>query len=265
MHPLWQVLARIKITGSSTSGGLGRSSWLARHTLTTGQNLDFTIRYAFLDPPTFHPLPRPAPLGRFRHSDPGRALDLLFSGMRKINIPPNRPLTAGRSWLRATVSHFLTASVYLVLYDLLFRSVVVISPDTFGHPSRTGGDFPLFVKELSEGCRLPWFVVWAGLGWVFMAGIMLALHGQYHLTAAISVGVGYNTDEEWPRPMDKPWLADSLNNLWGQRYHQVSHAHTPASVSVLAGYCSERDQIADGPQHLRVSPLTYRSSHRRRV
>lgn len=188
-----------------------------------GQNLDVAIRYAFMNPPTtLHPLPRAAPLSRFRQTQPGQALDLLFSGMRKINIPPNPPLVPGRSRARATLSHLSTASAYLVIYDLLFRSVVVISPDTFGHPSRRGGDFPSWVAELSEEWGLPWWVIWAGLGWVFMVGIMVALHGQYHLTAAAFIGLGYNTDEEWPKPMGRPWLADSLNDLWGHRYHQVS-------------------------------------------
>lgn len=56
-----------------------------------------------------------------------------------------------------------------------------------------------------------------------MLGIMFALHGQNHLTAASSIGVGYNTDEEWPRPMNNPWRADTLIDLWEGQYHQVSH------------------------------------------
>lgn len=174
---------------------------------------------------TFHPLPRPPPnalFARFRRTRAGQALDLLLGAMRGVNLPPSPPLQIRRSWISAVISHGLTAVFYLMLYDLLFRFIVVLAPDSFGHPSRTGGDFPAWVATLAPEWGISWWITWAGLGWVFMGGIMLALHGQYHLVATLFLALGYNADEEWPAPIRRPWMADSLNDLWGKRYHQVS-------------------------------------------
>jgi len=53
--------------------------------------------------------------------------------------------------------------------------------------------------------------------------------GTFHLFALLGVGSGVWIDEEWPEFMDEPWKADSVNDLWGKRYHQVSPA--PSTVS----------------------------------
>lgn len=52
----------------------------------------------------------------------------------------------------------------------------------------------------------------------------------WHLYALLSIASGLYTSEEWPRLFHKPYLATSLSELWGKRYHQllrVSHLNYP--------------------------------------
>ena len=51
---------------------------------------------------------------------------------------------------------------------------------------------------------------------------MCGYYGDLSYVCVNWVGSGIWIDEEWPRFMDQPWRADSLNDLWGKRYHQVS-------------------------------------------
>lgn len=60
------------------------------------------------------------------------------------------------------------------------------------------------------------------MGFAVGAGICAGTMGTYHMFALIGVGSGVWIDEEWPRFMDQPWKSDSLNDLWGKRYHQVT-------------------------------------------
>jgi hypothetical protein len=55
---------------------------------------------------------------------------------------------------------------------------------------------------------------------------LVTYHGigsMWHISAILGIGSGVWVDEEWVELMDRPWMATSLSELWGKRYHQVSH------------------------------------------
>jgi hypothetical protein len=73
-----------------------------------------------------------------------------------------------------------------------------------------------------------WWVVW---GWMALAvggATCVAMMATFHISALVGVGSGVWIDEEWPEFMDEPWKSDSLNDLWGKRYHQVRPARSPS-------------------------------------
>lgn len=56
---------------------------------------------------------------------------------------------------------------------------------------------------------------------------LVTYHGigsMWHISAILGIGSGVWVDEEWVELMDRPWMASSLSELWGTRYHQVSDA-----------------------------------------
>jgi hypothetical protein len=83
----------------------------------------------------------------------------------------------------------------------------------------------LFCENMGGGL---WWVVW---GWMALAvggATCVAMMATFHISALVGVGSGVWIDEEWPEFMDEPWKSDSLNDLWGKRYHQVRPARSPS-------------------------------------
>jgi hypothetical protein len=73
-----------------------------------------------------------------------------------------------------------------------------------------------------------WWVVWAWMALAVGGATRVAMMATFHLFALVGVGSGIWIDEEWPEFMDEPWKSDSLNDLWGKRYHQVRLEHNQA-------------------------------------
>jgi hypothetical protein len=116
----------------------------------------------------------------------------------------------------------------IVLMDLFIYTAYMLDPTGFGSPfpaqdRRQGrGDVVAFCAETAGTW---WWFLWGWMAFVIAAGTMVAMMGTYHMLAVVGVGSGIWIDEEWPPFMDAPWKADSLNDLWGHRYHQVSKMH----------------------------------------
>jgi hypothetical protein len=115
---------------------------------------------------------------------------------------------------------------HIVLMDLFIYSIYILDPTGFGSPSlirenrqQGRGDIVAFCVEVGGDW---WLALWIWLAFVIAAATMVAMMGTYHMLAFLGVGSGIWIDEEWPAFMDAPWKADSLNDLWGKRYHQVS-------------------------------------------
>lgn len=188
-----------------------------------------TLRYALTSKsPTFHRLPREPPLGFLRRNRFFTALNVIVSDYRHVNMPPNPPLKPGRGYLRSVLSHFAGLVLQITLMDLLLYPGYILDPTGLGSPNT-----PTTPLDLVGFCFRPERSIAAGLGlWVWFAvalglGIVCATMGCYHLFALIGIGSGVYLDEEWPRFMNQPWKAQSLNELWGKRYHQVSSQVQP--------------------------------------
>lgn len=110
---------------------------------------------------------------------------------------------------------------HFTLLDIILHPAYILDPTGVGSPyPGGGGDLGKFCARYGGGGK-EW-VVWV---WMILAagvGMCVATMGTYHLFALFFVGSGIWIDEEFPRFMDQPWRADSLNDLWGKRYHQVS-------------------------------------------
>jgi hypothetical protein len=110
--------------------------------------------------------------------------------------------------------------IQITIMDILLYPAYYLDPNGIGSPDNNGGDLTLFCKEV--GGR-GWWVVWGWMGFAIASATLVAMMGTYHMFALVGVASGIWIDEEWPELTDQAWKADSLNDLWGKRYHQVSH------------------------------------------
>lgn len=156
---------------------------------------------------------------------------------RHIGLPPNAPLDAfqpRQTRLRASLNHAKSALVHYLVFDSIFHAVHAYAHDTLGNPH--GGSLEAFAQDIAQ--NYPWphvplvvqRTVWE-LSAVGVAGIGIyqGMTYLYHTFAALAIGLFGWQPEEWPPFYDKPWMATSLYELWGKRWHQVS----TAKVAVL--------------------------------
>lgn len=187
-----------------------------------------TIRYAFTTAqPTFHALPRRAPLHFLRSNRFFRAFNVIASDFRHVNMPPNPPLQRGRSYLRSVTTHLAGFIFHTSMMDITLYPGFMLDPTGLGCPApearRQDVDLSAFCVGRAgsgQGCWV-WFAFAVAVATIF------AMIGTYHLFAFVSIGSGLYLDEEWPRFMVDSWRADSLNDLWGRRYHQASPSCLP--------------------------------------
>jgi hypothetical protein len=114
------------------------------------------------------------------------------------------------------------------MFDLVTYPIVYFAPTTYG--SVHIGSYPNFVnwiKTLAGQLGINWVIMWTFFAWCYALGMVFGFEMGAHLAAFISVGIGYNVDEEWPRLSDW-WIfkPSSLNEFWGKRYHQVCVSYT---------------------------------------
>lgn len=153
-----------------------------------------------------------------------RAFDLLYSEQRRFGIAPNPPLRKGRPYLQSVALQLTRLVFALTMFDVVTYPIVYFAPTTYG--SVHIGTYPSFVdwvKTLAGQLGIDWMVVWTFFAWCYALGMVFGFEMGANLAAFISVGIGYNVDEEWPRMSDW-WIfkPSSLNEFWGKRYHQVS-------------------------------------------
>ena len=196
----------------------------------TYQTLSAAIRYSLTTTPSIpHPLPRQPPLVMVRKNSFFSTFNLMASEFRHINIPPNPPLPSrtkagqsGRGYFSSITYHATNMIFHITLLDFILYPFYILDPTGLGSPHPGGGgDLKGFCKRFGG----LWWIYWGWGAFAVGVGICVATMGTYHMFALMGVGSGVWIDEEWPRFMDQPWKSDSLNDLWGKRYHQVSSLH----------------------------------------
>lgn len=212
---------------------LPSSAWsraFDRELTVNDQTLSVMIRYSLTStPPTFHPLPRQPPLGFIRSTRLYRALDAILFDYRHINMPPNPPLTQSqRGWPRAVLSHLGGFMLHIGLMDLVLYPIHHLDPYGLGsaEPPQKPNDLVGFCVERAGG-GYAWVIWWLAFAVALGVAMVFAMIGTYHLFAFLGIASGLYLDEEWPAFTDSPFVSDSLNDLWGKRYHQVSLSRPP--------------------------------------
>lgn len=185
------------------------------------------IRYTLTDtPPSFHPLPRRPPLHFLRSNRFFRAFNTIASDYRHVNMPPNPPLSKGRGYLHSVIYHLIGFLFHTSMMDITLYPAFMVDPTGLGSTGPTGRrevvSLQGFCAVSGRWGRALGFGCWFWFAFAVAVATIFAMMGTYHLFALIGVGSGLYLDEEWPRFMVQPWKADSVNDLWGKRYHQAS-------------------------------------------
>lgn len=96
-------------------------------------------------------------------------------------------------------------------------------------------DWDRGIATISDRSGLPLAIVIPALILLGSVVTYLGMSLVWHPVAMLCIGSGVWVPEEWPKVMDRPWMACSLNELWGKRYHQVSIEVSPSRVIGLQG------------------------------
>jgi hypothetical protein len=112
------------------------------------------------------------------------------------------------------------------MFDIVSYPILHFAPHSYG--SVYMRDYPSFVdwvKLIAGHYGMNWMIMWTFFAWSFSLGMVFGFETGAHLVAFVMIGIGYNTDEEWPRVSDWWFIKpSSLNEFWGRRYHQVSQS-----------------------------------------
>jgi Membrane bound O-acyl transferase family len=119
-----------------------------------------------------------------------------------------RPLERG-AFLRSTL-------LMLVKKYLLFDLLEVVAKSIPGVGTPEGGS--MFFPQLPVATRYAVSTaIHIGVGLVLLA----AFDVGYYLITLIAVGLLGQSPLSWPPILNNPWLADSLNDFWTKRWHQL--------------------------------------------
>lgn len=65
-------------------------------------------------------------------------------------------------------------------------------------------------------------------------GFYLSISIIHDTVSSLGIASGIWLPEEWPEIMDRPYLASSLNELWGKRWHQALRvSDTPPNPTII--------------------------------
>ena len=139
-------------------------------------------------------------------------------------------VNCGRTRLQATFRHAWRAYFHYVILDVLRNLIQHFGATTIGSPTGGTNVVQSFLADnkfvfLPRLYRVPvpdWVVESAAV-WCMSGGLWHGLSLVYHFGALVTVGSGLWEPESWEADLfDAPWKADSVMQLWGNRWHQVS-------------------------------------------
>lgn len=118
--------------------------------------------------------------------------------------------------------HLWNVIFHLIALDLVTYAPYYLEPNGIGAFRRVGGDYHLAIDKAALVFGLPKSVVQMGSAVILIRAIYDGILVAWHVNAFLGIGSGVWLPEEWPALMDRPWLASSVSEFWGKRYHKVS-------------------------------------------
>ena len=151
----------------------------------------------------------------------------VYPGSRERWLPH---VGCGRSRLQACLRHATHSYFHFVVLDTLLILLRHFGPDTVGNPNGHPNALSIFVSSKPYilfpryyPLHPPPWVIEVIAEFSLAVGLWQGISWGYHFFALCAVGSGLWETESWEVDMfDAPWNADSLLDLWGRRWHQVS-------------------------------------------
>ena len=145
----------------------------------------------------------------------------------------------GRTRLRACLRHATHSYFHYVILDTLLIIIRHFGPDTVGNPngypnalSTFTSSKPYVLFPQHYPLHLPPWIIEIIAELSLAIGLWQGISWGYHFFAMCAVGSGLWETESWEVDMfDAPWKADSILDLWGRRWHQVSGIQTSTMSS----------------------------------
>lgn len=172
-----------------------------------------------------HALPlRPRYLADTRNKPWARTIDIFLSVDRKVNYPPNPPLKPSSrppTRSQAALRCITWVSIYTILIDFFTLWQPLLKRHGLYRPDGSR-DFAKFCEILRNKYGYPAWLFRAWFMVCFAGTIVCGMQAAWEEMRGLAVGSGVWIEEEWPDLMRRPYLATSMVDLWGRRYHQVS-------------------------------------------
>jgi hypothetical protein len=131
-------------------------------------------------------------------------------GQHTYRAPSNRPLTPRNTFLLATLQDFVMNYLIVDFCETMMK----LFPGGIGTP--TGGS--IFYPSLSP---IPRYIVSTTLHMFTGFALVSGFEMVFDLVTLFAVGVIGSPPSAWPPVMEKPWLAESMHELWAKRWHQL--------------------------------------------
>jgi hypothetical protein len=128
------------------------------------------------------------------------------------------------SYLPAVLNHLSHFLLRLLIFDGLTLLVHVLDPTNLGamHDRIIPGNWDQGMATMATNTGLPRWLIPTMLTAISTVMTYAGVGCGWDQHALMAVGSGLWTPAEWPQVMIAPWRSQSLNELWGRRYHTVS-------------------------------------------
>lgn len=130
----------------------------------------------------------------------------------RLVSPPHTQATSSRSAF--VMSLLLSLTMWFLSFDMINYCYQLLGPDTFG--SINGGTiFDLSLPPVQRYLRSSLITILCGLR------MIVSMPLSHNLLALVGILVFRQEPWQWPPIFEEPWLATSLTEFWGSRWHQM--------------------------------------------